>query len=94
MLSKHEALALILRKKTVVIRDLVEVGENSYSACQQMLQRLHTSGDVRVVGWGNREKVFELTERGIQKLEYFEANGCNNVDCTCKFAIPELKGVR
>jgi len=90
MPSKHELLDFISVNGSVTIKD-IELTYNVTHQCVSItFKALRRQGCLRVKGTevdnrrGRNAKIYELTEKGYQRLKYFDEVTCNNNNCSCK----------
>jgi predicted methyltransferase len=74
--NKHQTLLLIKRKQAVHSRDLVESFDYSPGTARSYLSYLGKQGLLERMGPG-----YGLTDKGQERLSYFEVFGCADIDC-------------
>ncbi len=78
--NKHLTLALVKDKESVRARDIVDQFDYSPDTARSYLSYLAKHGMIERTGTG-----YVLTEKGKERLEYFDASGCASFDCPlCK----------
>ena len=74
--NKHKTLLLVRRERAVHSRDLVENFDYSPGTARSYLSYLGKQGLLERMGAGYR-----LTDKGQERLDYFEVFGCSDIDC-------------
>lgn len=90
MPSKHELLDFISANGSVTIKDIELTYNVTHQCVSTVFTVLRKQGCLRVRGVevnnrrGRNTKIYELTEKGYQRLKYFDEVMCNNDNCSCK----------
>lgn len=74
--NKHQTLLLIRKREAVHSRDLVEQFDYSPGTARSYLSHLGRQGLLERMGAGYR-----LTEKGEDRLRYFDVFGCADIEC-------------
>jgi|SRR5579871_1412027 len=74
--NKHQTLLFIRKRHAVHSRDLVENFDYSPGTARSYLSHLARQGLLIRMGAGYR-----LTDKGEERLQYFDAFGCADIDC-------------
>jgi predicted methyltransferase len=74
--NKHQTLLLVRKKHAVHSRDVVESFDYSPGTARSYLSYLAKQGLLERMGAGYR-----LTEKGQERLHYFDVFGCADIDC-------------
>ena len=91
MPTTHEFLDYIRLEGPITRRDLENFFAIDDKRSSYEIKRLTLFGCVRYSGMQPREdeftrakKAFEITQRGVEKLEYFNDGHCKSEICSCK----------
>ncbi|MDP2366274.1 MAG: hypothetical protein Q8M94_21180 [Ignavibacteria bacterium] len=90
MPSKHELLDYMAYNGQVTIYEVMEHFGTTHQNISNAMVSLKRIGIVKNVGKiqftknVRPRKLFELTNNGLQRLEYFNENGCKNQNCSCQ----------
>lgn len=90
MPSKHELLDYISQNGQVTIIETADHFGCTFSYASNALRSLKHTDLARHVGKIQYtknvcpRKIFELTDKALQRLEYFNENGCKNKNCSCQ----------
>ena len=74
--NKHLTLSLVRDKESVRARDIVDQFDYSPDTARSYLSYLAKHGTIERTGMG-----YVLTEKGKERLVYFDASGCGSFDC-------------
>jgi predicted methyltransferase len=74
--NKHQTLLLVNKRQAVHSRDLVEHFDYSPGTARSYLSYLSRQGLLERMGAGYR-----LSDKGQERLDYFEVFGCADVEC-------------
>ncbi len=74
--NKHLTLSLVKDKESVRARDIVEQFDYSQDTARSYLSYLARNGMLERTGRG-----YVLTDKGSERLQYFDALGCSSFDC-------------
>jgi hypothetical protein len=74
--NKHQTLQLVKKERAVHSRDLVENFDYSPGTARSYLSYLGRQGLLERMGAGYR-----LSDKGRDRLRYFEVFGCQDIDC-------------
>lgn len=74
--NKHQTLLLVKKRYAVHSRDLVRQFDYSPGTARSYLSHLGRQGLLERVGAGYR-----LTEKGNERLHYFDVFGCADIEC-------------
>ncbi|HDK42283.1 MAG TPA: hypothetical protein ENG87_02805 [Candidatus Pacearchaeota archaeon] len=89
-MTKHELLDYIRDNQYVTIDMVANYFDRDYHAAQLALKRLRQMGLVRIAGrknkkgFGRKPIIYELTGSGLRRVEFYDANTCPNLDCSCR----------
>lgn len=81
-MTKHELLTEFRYNRYLSISDLMKIDTVSRPALWKTAEKLKKEGCLRVAAIKRREKIYEITERGLNKLDYYDDNGCFNPLCS------------
>jgi chromosome segregation and condensation protein ScpB len=84
MPSKHEILTFINLNDVITKKQVAKYFSRSYITVSEAINRLHRQRLIRIVGKNGKDIVYELTDRGLERLRYFDSGGCPNKDCSCQ----------
>jgi predicted transcriptional regulator len=68
----------------LTVSELLTGDSVSRVAMWKTVGKLRKEGCLRIVAKRGRAKVYELTSRGWDKLNYFDEDGCRHPLCSCK----------
>ncbi len=74
--NKHQTLLLAKNNETIRARDIVTQFDYSSGTARSYLSYLARHGLLERTGRG-----YALTDKGKERLEYFDAMGCSSFDC-------------
>lgn len=84
-MTKHEGLNLIRHAGNVSAKSLYVDGYGEYQTVYSTVKRMHRAGLLNIYKVGNyRETFYELSNKGLERLKYFNDNDCPNENCSCK----------
>jgi biotin operon repressor len=81
-LTKHELLT-VFSGGPQSISDLMKIDAVSRPALWKTIEKLRKEGCLRVVAIRGRARIYEITDRGLSKLDYYDGDGCVNPLCPC-----------
>jgi hypothetical protein len=98
--NKHQTLLLVKGKESVRAKDIVEQFYYSPGTARSYLSYLARQGMLERTGMG-----YILTEKGENRLQFFDVQGCGNLDCPlcqskkagyvscprCEYQLPKAK---
>ena len=67
---KKEILEILSELGEVTVRDIADITDRSYESVAMALLRYHRQG--LLYRSGGREKIYELTEKGLERLNWIE----------------------
>ena len=83
-MTRHEGLTYLnMSPEPLSKKDLSRYFSIAYTTASESVNKMlrdRLVGAVRSVG---REACYGLTEKGKERLEYFDENGCGNQECRC-----------
>ena len=83
-MTKHEALTYLnMTSKPLSKKDLCEHFSIAKSTGSEAINRWCSQELVRPARKIRKEVYYVLTEKGKERLEYFDENGCRNEGCGC-----------
>jgi predicted transcriptional regulator len=83
MPSKHEILTFINLNGTVTKKQIAESFLSPYNTISEAINRLHRQRLIKITGKNGRDVVYKLTDKGLDRLHYFDEYGCSYKDCSC-----------
>lgn len=89
-MTKHELLDYMSNSGQVTIYEVAEYfgcTHTNIAVSLAILKRQNTVkciGKIQYIKNVRPRKIFALTDNGLQKLEYFDKNGCKNRNCSCQ----------
>ncbi len=81
-MTKHELLTEFKYSSHLTISDLMKLDTVSRVALWKVVESLRRAGCVRIGAMNGREKVYEITVRGLSRLKYYDDRGCSNPLCS------------
>ncbi len=82
-MTKHEALNF-LRNENMTISEIMKLDSISRVALWKTLEKLRQENCVRISAYEGRAKVYSITKRGLNKLDFYDQDfGCSNSLCSC-----------
>jgi len=84
--SKHELLTFLADNPEVTKKQVAEAFGLAYISACLNINRLMKQGLVRPVSISNitGRTSFSITDKGRERLEYFDNGGCTNRYCSCQ----------
>ena len=83
-MTRHEALAYLnMSGEPLSKNDLRERFSIAKSTASASVDRMRRDGLVEAIRIVGKEVYYGLTERGKERLDYFDKNGCRNEGCWC-----------
>jgi len=83
-MTKHEGLTYLdMSPKYLSKSDLGEYFSIAKSTASEAVNRWKSHGLAREAGRIGKKVFWGLTEKGIERLNFFDENGCGNPGCSC-----------
>ena len=83
-MTRHEALAYLnVSGEPLSKNDLRDRFSIAKSTASESVNRMRRDGLVQAIRIVGREAYYGLTEKGKERLEYLDENGCGNEKCRC-----------
>jgi Mn-dependent DtxR family transcriptional regulator len=83
-MTRHEALAYLnVIGEPLSKNDLRDRFSIAKSTASESVNRMRRDGLVQAIRIVGREAYYGLTEKGKERLDYFDENGCGNEGCRC-----------
>ena len=84
LMTRHEGLTYLnMTGKALSKKNLSRYFSIAYTTASEAVNRMRRDRLVEAIRIVGREVYYGLTEKGKQRLEYFDENGCWNDDCPC-----------
>jgi predicted transcriptional regulator len=82
-MTKHEALSYLVGSPGSTKKGMSGFFSIAYTTASDTLNRLHTQKLIYITGKLKRRSQYVLTDKGLDRLSYFDEHGCRNQDCLC-----------
>lgn len=82
-MTKHELLSAFRDYGQLTVTEIFKADNVSRVAIWKTLEKLRREGCLKIADRRGREKLYEMTGRGFEKLTYFDNDGCIHPLCSC-----------